>query len=132
MTDRDLIVPKRMERVVETAGYVPAVRVGDLVFCAGQVGRDADLSVIEDPEAQFAACWDNLRLVLEEAGCGFEDVVDMTTYHVDLAVHFPIFRAVKDRLFPRGSCAWTVIGVSELARPGLLAEIKCTAVRRRG
>jgi enamine deaminase RidA (YjgF/YER057c/UK114 family) len=37
---------------------------------------------------------------------------------------------VKDRVFPRGTCAWTAIGVSELARPGLLVEIKCVAVQR--
>jgi enamine deaminase RidA (YjgF/YER057c/UK114 family) len=41
-----------------------------------------------------------------------------------------VFREVKNRLFPRGLCAWTVIGVSELANPGLLLEIKCVAVQR--
>ena len=130
MTDRRLIVPRRMERIVATAGYVPAVQVGFLVFCAGQVGRDANLNVVADPEAQFAACWENLRLVLDEAGCTFHDVVDMTTYLVRLGEHLAIFRAVKDRVFPRGTCAWTVIGVTELAHPGLLAEVKCVAVRR--
>ncbi|MBP0495092.1 RidA family protein [Roseomonas indoligenes] len=129
MTDRTLIIPRKMQPIVDTAGYVPAVRAGSFVFCAGQVGRDEDLNVIKDPEAQFMACWDNLRLVLEEAGCGFGDVVDMTTYHVGLNQHFAVFRAVKDRVFPRSTCAWTVIGVSELARPGLLVEIKCIAFR---
>jgi len=42
----------------------------------------------------------------------------------------PVFRHVKDALFPRGTCAWTCIGVAELARAGLLAEIKCIAVQR--
>ncbi|WP_144630772.1 RidA family protein [Bordetella genomosp. 13] len=130
MTDRQLIIPPTMRRIVDRAGYVPAVRVGATVFCAGQVGRTADLEVIADPEAQFVACWENLRLVLEEAGCTYEDVVDMTTYHVEMSRHMPVFRDVKDRMFPRGTCAWTCIGVSELARPGLLAEIKCVAVRR--
>lgn len=37
---------------------------------------------------------------------------------------------VKNRLFPRGHCAWTTIGVSALAHPGLLVEIKCVAVLR--
>ncbi len=130
MTNRTLIIPQQMEALVESAGYVPAVQVGRFVFCAGQVGRDADLNVIEDPEAQFIACWDNLRAVLAEAGCSFADVVDMTTYHVGLSEHFAAFRTVKDRVFPRSMCAWTVLGVSELAKPGLLAEIKCIAVKR--
>lgn len=128
MTDRQIILPDSMKTLADRAGYAPAVKVGHTVYCAGQVGRTPDLQVIADPEAQFAAAWENLRVVLAEAGCSFEDVVDMTTYHVDMSTHMDVFRAVKDRTFPRGRCAWTCIGVSELARPGLLVEIKCTAI----
>ncbi|MBY8607816.1 MAG: RidA family protein [Burkholderia sp.] len=130
MIDREVIVPPTMQRVVERAGYAPAVRVGATVYCAGQVGRTPELDVIADPEAQFLACWDNLRTVLEAAGCTFDDVVDMTTYHVGLSRHMAIFRDVKNRVFPRGTCAWTAIGVAELAHPGLLVEIKCVAIRQ--
>jgi enamine deaminase RidA (YjgF/YER057c/UK114 family) len=130
MTDRQLIIPAPMHRIVERAGYVPAVKVGKTLYCAGQVGRTAALEVILDPEAQFVAAWQNLRLVLEEGGCTFEDVVDMTTYHVNMSEHMAVFRDVKNRLFPRGLCDWTTIGVSELAHPGLLVEIKCVAVQR--
>ena len=132
MQDRQSIIPASMQRIVETAGYVPAVKVGPIVFCSGQVGRNAALEVIADPAAQFAACWENVRIVLAEAGCGFADVVEMTTYHVAMSEHFAVFRAEKDRVFPRGTCAWTAIGVSELARPGLLLEIKCVAVAASG
>ena len=117
-----------MKLLAERAGYAPAVKVGATVYCAGQVGRTPELQVIADPEAQFVAAWENLRLVLAEAGCTFEDVVEMTTYHVEMRQHMGVFRAVKDRLFPRGTCAWTCIGVTELAHPGLLVEIKCVAV----
>lgn len=130
MTDREIIVPPSMSRIVERAGYAPAVRVGTTVFCAGQVGRTPDMTVIDDPQTQFEACWDNLQTVLTAAGCTFDDVVEMTTYHVEMSRHMPVFREVKDRRFPRGTCAWTCIGVSELAHPGLLVEIKCVAVRR--
>lgn len=125
--NRKIIVPLAMKPIVERAGYVPAVRVENLVFCAGQVGRDANMNVINDPEKQFEACWDNLATVLSAAGCSFEDVVEMTTYHVGLQQHMHTFRKVKDRTFPRGICAWTCIGVSELAHPGLLVEIKVVA-----
>jgi len=130
MTDRQLIIPPSMHSIVERAGYVPAIKVGKTLYCAGQVGRTAALAVIEDPEAQFVAAWENLRQVLEKGGCTFDDVVDMTTYHVDMSQHMAVFREVKNRLFPRGHCAWTTIGVSELAHPGLLVEIKCVAVQR--
>jgi enamine deaminase RidA (YjgF/YER057c/UK114 family) len=130
MSDREIIIPEVMKTIVERAGYAPAVRVGDTLYCAGQVGRTPDLQVILDPEQQFICAWESLRQVLAAGGCTFEDVVDMTTYHVDLAKHMAVFREVKNRLFPRGLCAWTCIGVSELANPGLLVEIKCIAVRR--
>ncbi|MDR3396901.1 MAG: RidA family protein [Pandoraea sp.] len=130
MPDREVIVPPSMTRIVERAGYAPAVRVATTVFCAGQVGRTPEMEVIADPEAQFEACWDNLQALLAAAGCTFDDVVDMTTYHVEMSRHMAVFREVKNRRFPRGMCAWTTIGVSELAHPGLLVEIKCVAVQR--
>lgn len=132
MTDRRIILPDAMKTLADRAGYAPAVKVGNTVYCAGQVGRTAELEVIADPHAQFAAAWENLRLVLAEAGCTFDDVVEMTTYHVDMSSHMAVFRAVKDSTFPRGLCAWTCVGVSELARPGLLVEIKCIAIARSG
>ncbi|VEB98311.1 RutC family protein yjgH [Cedecea lapagei] len=130
MSDREIIMPPSMQELAKRAGYAPAVVVGNTVYCAGQVGRTPDLQVIADPKSQFIACWENLRLVLEEAGCSFGDVVEMTTYHVDMKEHMDVFREVKDEVFPRGHCAWTCIGVAELARPGLLVEVKCIAVRR--
>lgn len=131
MPERQIIIPEAMRPLVERAGYAPAVKVGDTLFCAGQVGRTPDLQVIEDPEQQFISAWENLAQVLEAGGCTFEDVVDMTTYHVDMSQHMAVFREVKNRMFPKGHCAWTCIGVSELAHPGLLVEIKCVAVRRK-
>ena len=132
MSDRQIIVPDTMKLLAERAGYAPALKVGTTLYCAGQVGRTADLVVIEDPEQQFLAAWENLRQVLAAGGCSFEDVVEMTTYHIDMNQHMPLFRQVKDSLFPRNTCAWTCIGVSELAKPGLLVEIKCIAVQRSG
>jgi enamine deaminase RidA (YjgF/YER057c/UK114 family) len=125
--DREAIVPPDMEMIVERAGYVPAVRVAGLLFCAGQVGRDANMAVIANPEAQFETCWLNLSKVLAAASCCFDDIVEMTTYHVNMGQHMDLFRRVKNRVFPRGTCAWTCVGVSELAHPGLLLEIKVIA-----
>lgn len=130
MPDRKIIVPQSMQALAERAGYAPAVVVNGTVYCAGQVGRTADLNVIADPEQQFAAAWENLRIVLAEAGCTYDDVVEMTTYHVNMREHMNAFRSVKDRLFPRKTCPWTCVGVAELAHPGLLVEIKCIAVAR--
>ena len=127
MTKR-AIVPAGMESTVSDVHYSPAVRVGNVVYCSGQVGRDQDLNVIADPEEQFRAVFNNVKLLLEEAGATLDDVVDLVTYHTSFD-DFATFRAVKDEFFTGPVYpAWTGVGVAALARPGLLAEAKCIAV----
>jgi enamine deaminase RidA (YjgF/YER057c/UK114 family) len=125
--DREAIVPATMRNIVEQKGYLPGLRAGGFLFVAGQVGRTADLQVITDPEAQFTACFENLRTVLAAGGCTFADIVDITSFHVDMHTHWPAFRAAKNRLLPREVFPWTAIGVSSLAAAGLLLEVKATA-----
>ena len=64
--------------------------------------------------------------MLTAAGAGFDNVVEMITYHVDMR-DLLLFMEVKDRYFTGRVPAWTGIGVTALAMPGLLVEIKCTA-----
>lgn len=130
MSDREIVVPLSMQLIPEQVGYVPAVKVGNLLFCSGQIGRTPELEVIIDPQQQFVAAWENLRIVLEAGGCTYADVVEMTTYHVAIAEHMALYKKVRDQRFPRATCAWTAIGVSALAHPALLLEIKCVAVQR--
>jgi enamine deaminase RidA (YjgF/YER057c/UK114 family) len=130
MTIKTPIIPPSMQSVVETRGYLPGLRVGNIVFLAGQVGRTADMQIVTDPKAQFEMAFENLRIVLAEAGCTFDDLVDMTTYHVDMDKHWPVFREVKNRVLPRGKFPWTAIGVSALADPAFLLEVKATACVR--
>lgn len=128
--EREPIVPASMQDVVREKGYLPALRAGDFVFVAGQVGRDAALRVIADPREQFSACFENLRIVLAAAGCTLDDLVDVTTYHVDMPAHWDVFRAVKRDWFPAGTAPWTCVGVTALAQAGLFLEVKATACRR--
>lgn len=46
--------------------------------------------MIEDPQEQFHAMWENLRIVLEAANCTFDDVVEVTSYHVEMSKHMDI------------------------------------------
>lgn len=110
---------------------MPALRVGDLVFCAGQVGRRVDMSIVADAAAQFEQCFENLRTVLAAASCTLADVVDMTTYHVAIDQRWTAFIEVKNRMLPRSTFPWTAIGVTTLADPAFLLEVKATACRFR-
>lgn len=126
MKQRRDIIPPGMENIFECFHYAPGVLVDDTLYIAGQLGRDADLNVIEGAEAQFTQAFENVSKVLQAAGAGFDDVVDMLTFHMDMR-DLPLFMNVKDRYFSGRVPAWTGIGVAALAMPGLLVEIKCTA-----
>lgn len=121
-----------MQRMPACAGHAPEVRVGALLVCAGPLGRTARQQGIDDPEAQFAACRDRLCLVLAGAGRSFQDVVGLTTCHVERSRHIATFRTVKDRVLPRGTCAGTATGTAKPACRGLLPDSKRTARRRPG
>ena len=54
----------------------------------------------------------------------FDNVVDMTTYHVGLQAHLAEFVRVKDEFVKEPYPAWTAIGVAELAVPGARVEVK--------
>jgi enamine deaminase RidA (YjgF/YER057c/UK114 family) len=105
------------------------VKAGNLLFIAGQVGRDENLRVIEGKEAQFVQAFENVNKVLTAAGGTFDDVVEMVTYHIDMR-DLQLFMQVRDRYVTNTDRypAWTAIGITALAMPGLFAEIRCTAL----
>jgi enamine deaminase RidA (YjgF/YER057c/UK114 family) len=124
----DVLVPKGMEMAYEQFHFAPAVRAGGLLRCSGQLGTNERFAIVSsDPEAQFVQAFENVKSVLAAAKLGFGDVVEMTTFHVGLREHLAIFLAVKDRYFAAPWPAWTAIGISELAAPGALVEIRVTA-----
>lgn len=121
------VVPARMARIPEELGYLPGLAANGFLFVAGQLGRDDDLRIIEEPRAQFLRAWENVIAILGEAGCGLGDLVDVTTFHVDMPLHMPLYREVRKQVMGPHRPPWTAIGVSALSRPGLLVEIKCIA-----
>lgn len=125
---RDVIFPSDKQANYEAYGYSAAVRSGGFLFISGQVGVDASGSAIKDPASQFQAAFTNLGSVLEAAGCGFDDIVDVTSFHVDMYDHFDKFADAKQSVFPSPPFPnWTAIGVVNLADPELLLEIKAIA-----
>lgn len=121
------VIPAWMKPIYETYHFAPAVIDGDFLRCSGMIGFRPDLSVPEDPTAQFTLAFQNLRGLLAEAGLTFANVTEMTTYHVGLRAHMQAFTAVKDKFMSTPHPAWTAVGISELASPGALVEIQATA-----
>jgi enamine deaminase RidA (YjgF/YER057c/UK114 family) len=144
---REIIIPQGMEILYEKYHYCPGIKVGNTLYISGQVGRDENLQVVEGIEAQFVQTFENVKKVLSAAGATFDDVVEMVTYHVTginlgnsqaqsanaseqqfTIPHLLLFMNVKDRYFTHKFPTWTGVGITALSTPGLIVEIKCTAI----
>lgn len=126
MAKRDAIFPANRHALYEAHGYSAAIRSGDLLFVSGQVGSREDGSPEPDFQSQVQRAFDNLGAVLEAAGCTFDDIIDVTTFHTDPENQFGAIMAVKQQVFSeRPYPNWTAVGVTWLA--GFDFEIKVVA-----
>lgn len=126
MSPRDAIFPANRHALYEAHGYSAAIRSGDLLFVSGQVGSREDGTPEPDFEKQVRQAFENLKATLQAAGCTFDDIVDVTTFHTDPENQFGTIMAVKQEIFPNPPYPnWTAIGVNWLA--GFDFEIKVIA-----
>jgi enamine deaminase RidA (YjgF/YER057c/UK114 family) len=126
MVKREAIFPANRHSLYETHGYSAAIRSGDLVFVSGQVGSLADGTPEPDFGRQVQLAFDNLAATLKAAGCGFDDIIDVTTFHTDPENQFETIMTVRSRNFINAPFPnWTAIGVNWLA--GFDFEIKVIA-----
>lgn len=105
---------------------VPATRVGDLIFCSGALGLNADFKLVEGgigPQTRQAIA--NLESVLEQAGSTLADVAKTTVWLTDLA-DFAAFNAAYAEAFGADVPARSTV-TSALAIPGALVEIEAIA-----
>jgi len=123
--------PPTMEK---PPGYTHVVEIkGDarIVFIAGQLGVDRNGKFAGAPgdfKAQAVQAFENLKAALEAAGAGFEHLVKITNFLVDIERNIGTFREVRDRYLVKAAPpASTAIGVPALARPGALFEIEAVA-----
>ena len=126
MSKRHVVIPKDMKLMYEQVHFAPGVRSGRHLFCSGQTGSGADGKLDPDPAVQIAQAFENVGAVLKKAGVSFDDLVEITSFHVGLNEHIGVFMQVKDGYVKEPYPAWTAVGVTELAF-GALVEIKVTA-----
>ncbi len=108
-------------------GYSPAVRAGDFLYVAGQIGLNPDGSMPANDEGQIVNAFDRLKIVMEEAGASLDDIVELVSYHVGLQNHLGKFVEIKSRYIREPYPTWTILEIAGLARPGLIIEIKAVA-----
>ncbi|HVR89017.1 MAG TPA: Rid family detoxifying hydrolase [Candidatus Limnocylindria bacterium] len=126
MTKREVI---KSAKVPATGlPYAQAIRVGDLVFVAGQVALDpATGKAMEgDVTAQTEAVIGRISWILEDAGTSLKYAVEHLCFLADIRRDFAAFNAVYAKYFDvTGPARTTVQAV--LPREGLLVEIRCVA-----
>ena len=129
MTTRQIHNPgDRAQRYYDAMHFATATRVGDLVWVSGQVGIDPETSLpAEGIEAQARFAFEGVKAALEAAGASMGDIVELLTFHTALARDSAVFSAVKDEFIREPYPCWSAVGVTELARPELLVEIRAVA-----
>jgi len=131
------------DRASPLASYPHARRAGDFLFLCGTSSRradnshagvtlDADGAVQRDIAEQTRAVIENMAAILEAAGGGLGDLVDVTTFLTDMQ-DFQAYNAVYNEYFDAETGpARTTVGASELPHPNLLIEMKGIAYLPRG
>lgn len=127
---RQIINPGLTQELYERLHFAAATRVGDMIWVSGQVGVDrATGAVGQDMAAQARLAFENLKFILEGAGAGMADIVEIMTFHLDMhGDDIQAFSVVKDEFLPDNYPSWTGVGISQLARPEFLVEIRAVAV----
>ncbi len=107
--------------------YSQAVRVGDMLFCSGQIPLDPTTGQVVSPElsAQTKKVMENLQAVLEAAGCTWESVVK-TTIFLKSMNDFPKVNEIYGAHFVANPPARSTVEVARLPKD-VLVEIELIA-----
>jgi enamine deaminase RidA (YjgF/YER057c/UK114 family) len=112
----------------EQIGYARAVVDGDRVHVSGTTGFDyATMTISDDVVEQAEQCVRNIGAALEEAGCGFSDVVRvryLLPERDDFEPCWPVLRRAFGEVRP--AATMMVVGLSD---PRMKIEIEAYARR---
>jgi enamine deaminase RidA (YjgF/YER057c/UK114 family) len=130
MNEPRWLVPSGVgEHMRDNYHYSQGVQVGNMIYVTGQGGWDPQFDIPDSVHDQIRNAFSNIANVLNEAGATWEQVIDITSYHVELdeAVLGTMVEQVKQHC-PNHEPLWTVIGVAKLALPPMKVEISANAV----
>ena len=127
-------------RAPEPVGPFPhAKRVGSLLFLSGIGPRKRGVKEIPgvtldsngniasyDFERQCRAVFDNVRIVLEDAGSGWNRIVDVTVFLTNMKADFPLYNRLYGEYFTEHQPARTTVEISCLPTP-IAIELKVIA-----
>jgi 2-aminomuconate deaminase len=134
------IASKIVEGMAAPRGKYPHIkRAGDFLFVSGTSARRADNTIAGadidslgkarlDIRVQTRAVLENIRDIFKAAGAQLEDVVELSTYLVNMN-DFEDYNQVYGEFFGYDGPARTTVAVHQLPHPHLLIEIKAVAYK---
>jgi 2-aminomuconate deaminase len=126
-------------KAVPRGKYPHIKRAGDFLFVSGTSARRADNTIVGaevdpmgstqlDINVQTRAVIENIRDILQSAGAQLRDVVESSTYLVNMN-DFAGYNKVYGEFFGYDGPARTTVAVHQLPHPHLLIEIRATAYK---
>jgi len=115
-------------RAPEPVGLYPhARRAGGLLFLSGIGPRRPGTNEIPSTfEEQCRSVFDNVRVVLEDAGARWEDLVDVTVFLTDMKRDFATYNRLYAEYFASAQPCRTTVEILSLPTP-ISIELKCIA-----
>jgi 2-aminomuconate deaminase len=133
---------KVVEGKATPRGKYPHVkRAGDFLFISGTSARRSDNTIAGaevdalgtaqlDIRIQTRAVIENIRDILQSTGAQLNDVVEISTYLVNMN-DFAGYNEIYGEFFGYDGPARTTVAVHQLPHPHLLIEIRATAYKPR-
>ena len=124
-------MPKKQIVTVGSAAPNPnlsaATRFGNLVFVAGQTGRNPVTGETgKDIREQTRNILERIKEILAAAGTSLDNVLTATTYLTNVS-NLAAYNEEYGKFFPTNKPARTTVTVASLNNPDLLIEITVTA-----
>lgn len=131
---------KNSDKAPEPVGLYPHARkVGNLLFLSGVGPRERGTKKIPgveldsagnilsyDIEAQCHAVFKNVRLILEDAGASWDDLVDVTVFLTNMKDDFKTYNRIYATYFKDNQPCRTTVEINALPTP-IAIELKCMA-----
>ena len=109
-----------------SATLSPGIRVGDVLYVSGQLGRKAGTPLDSTIQGQTRQALENIRSVVEAGGSTMANVVKCTVFLVSFS-DFQGMNQAYTAAFPKEPPARSTVVVAALVSNGAKVEIECIA-----
>ena len=124
----EIIIPDYWQEIYENWGFAPAVKTTDgTIYVSGVIAvLEGEGTYAERYERGVRTALGQIKDIMDHAGGSMDDVVEMTSFHIELAHQVEVLAKVRKDVFTKPHSAWTAVGTTALAIPGGVTEIKVT------